>query len=299
MLPNFIIIGAQKAGTSFLHLSLQEHPEIFMPSEETPFFENPDYYESSIQDFERLFDKVKNQKAIGIKRPSYLGKPECAKRIKKHTPRVKLIVILRNPVERAISAYFHQIKMGFLPVMSANKGLDLLLKKRTTKTPSITKEILEFGFYHKHLSRYFKLFNKEQILIILYDDFRKRPLSTIQMVYNFLGVTQDYKPKSLGQRPQEGVFSLIRLRFRNLRLPFLYTYNKDRTRLYPKEKNLIDRFTLSIIHAIDHTILLPIFGNRKPKINPDITKRLYCVYKNDIKKLEKLIDKNLSNWKKN
>jgi hypothetical protein len=75
MLPNFFIIGAQKSGTSFVQRCVNEHPEVFMPLEEIPFFEDPWYSDNDVETFEKLFEEGKSRKAIGLKRPNCLGKP--------------------------------------------------------------------------------------------------------------------------------------------------------------------------------------------------------------------------------
>lgn len=105
MLPNFLIIGAQKSATTFLLRCLREHPDVFVPSGEIPFFEDPDYSQGDIESFARLFARGCHKKAVGLKRPNYLHKPECPERIHRHIPSARLIVILRDPIERAISAY--------------------------------------------------------------------------------------------------------------------------------------------------------------------------------------------------
>ena len=120
MLPKFAIIGAQKSATTFIHRCLSDHPEVFMPSGEISYFEDPDYQESSFDEFLDLFADAKQNQLKGIKRPTYLHKPECPVRIKKIIPDVKLIVVLRNPIDRFISAYFHCIKFNFLPVIDYN-----------------------------------------------------------------------------------------------------------------------------------------------------------------------------------
>lgn len=152
MLPNFLLIGAQKSATTFVHRCLCEHPNVFMPSGEIPFFKDPDYSQSDIESFERLFEKGYHKKAIGIKRPDYLHKPECPERIHRHIPSARLIAILRDPVDRAISAYYHNAKMGFAPLKHVNTGLLEVINGRHAEKYPRAAEIVEFGFYHKHLT---------------------------------------------------------------------------------------------------------------------------------------------------
>jgi len=105
MLPDYIIIGAHKSASTFVHKCLMEHPDIYMPKDEIPFFEIPDYESSSLSELEKYF-KGRKEKRFGIKRPSYIGKPEVPARISNDLPDAKLIAVLRDPVDRAVSSYY-------------------------------------------------------------------------------------------------------------------------------------------------------------------------------------------------
>jgi hypothetical protein len=301
MLPNFIIIGAQKSASTFIHFNLSEHPDVFMPSEEITFFENPDYWQSDIESFERLFEKGCHKKAIGIKRPSYLHKPECPERIHRHIPSARLIAILRNPVERAISAYYHYIKMGFAPVKPANKGLlEIIYGEHEEQYPRAT-EIIEFGLYHKHLSRYLNYFDREQMLIMLYDDIKKSPLDSLKEISRFLEIDEEYVPQSLHSRPQAGVYSIPRLRLLTLRNPFMYSYSNDRMRLSAKklgkETGLLGLMIIAAITLIDNEVLSRIFANTKPDISRELAEMLSATYEEDTSKLEDLLGISLARWR--
>lgn len=234
MLPNFIIVGAQKSASSFIHACLMEHPEIFMPSEEVSFFESPDYEQKSIEDLKKLF-VGRTEKMIGIKRPTYIGKPEVPGRIRIHLPDAKLIAVLRNPIDRAVSAYYHNIKYGFIPGIDIEKGMNLLLDGAYEKTFKRAHEIIDFGFYYKYLKQYQWFFDNDRFIILLYEDIIADKLSAIQKVYSFLDVKSSYVPKAINSRPQAVIYSIPRLHFLSLRNTFLYKYNYDRTRLFVRE----------------------------------------------------------------
>ncbi|MCK4744839.1 sulfotransferase [Candidatus Parcubacteria bacterium] len=299
MMPNFLIIGAEKSGTTFVHKSLEEHPEIFMPADEISFFENPDYLQSNIKEFEKLFDNVTNEKIVGIKRPNYLTKQECLERIYKHIPKAKFILILKNPIAKAIALYFHNINYGFMPALPLNRGFDLLLNNKLQKKYPRSKEIIEFSFYYKYLSEYLKCFKLENFLILTYDELVKDNLKTIKKVYKFLEIYANFIPKkSIGTRPQKVVYSLPRLKWLRLRNNLIYTYNKDRTRLYENKKiSKTSKLICKVINSVDCIILRKIFKDRRFDLNNNLKNRLYSIYKEDINKLEKILKKDLSNWK--
>ena len=246
MLPNFLILGAQKSASTFIQDCLSEHPEVFMPENETPFFESPDYENGELIELESLFDG-RGERLLGIKRPAYLAKPEVPERIAQHIPDAKLVAILRNPLERSISAYYHNMRYGFIPPRNIEAGLrDIITGKYEFDYPR-SGEIIEFGRYHKHLQRYTKHFGKEQILILFHEDILNDKLGEVRKTYRFLGVDESFVPKALNSRPQAVLYSLTRLRLLALRNRFTYSYSKTRTRVYLKKMNRLEALITRLI----------------------------------------------------
>ena len=292
MLPNFLIIGAQKSASTFLHLCLKEHPDVFMPFGEIPYFEDPDYHQTELTGFESLFNEGSTKKAIGIKRPNYLAKPECPERIKALLPEAKLIAVLRNPVERAVSAYFHYIHEGFIPSIPIEKGMiEILDGKYKTLFPR-SREIIDFGFYYQKVKRYLAFFAQEQILILFYHNIVRNSLEQTQKMYRFLEIDDSYIPHQLHTRPMAAVYSLKRLKFLGLRNRFLYRYNHDNTRLYLKGQRSMDKVVCRVIGVLDHYVLSSISANEKPKLSEGLRQRLHSLYERDWRSLEELVAEN-------
>ena len=162
MLSQFIIVRAQKSASTFIHTCVREHPDIYMPEGETIYFETPYFEGTSILDFEKQFEKQKN-KLIGIKRPSNLGIGYMPQRLKETNPETKIIVVLRNPLKRITSAYYHYMKGGYILVFNIEKGLVNLLNNKYKESYKRAEELLEYGLYFKHLTNYFNHFDKENI----------------------------------------------------------------------------------------------------------------------------------------
>lgn len=297
MLPGFIIIGAQKSASTFLHRCIREHPEIYMPKEEDPFFQDPDYLQRDFKDFEAQFDKVPSSLLIGIKRPNYLCEPECSARIYKHIPNVKLIVVLRNPVDRAISSYFHLMRQGFIPIRPLNEGMGYIVKNIDANNSGKDAMVLKYGLYYKALKRYFDLFDRSQLFIRLHSQIVQDSYRIIREVYNFLGVVVSYKPKSLDAQPKKGVYSVWRLQFLQKTNKYKL-FNENRTREYPP-KDIWPWVMLRLINGIDKFLLAKFDDTRRPKLKPEIKKRLYDFYAKDIEALEKFLKIDLSIWKFN
>jgi hypothetical protein len=302
MLPNFLIIGAQKSGSTFFLKCLAEHPDVFMPPGEVRFFEDPDYGDGDIRRLESLFRNVKQEKALGIKRPGYLSRAEVAARIHQHIPNAKLIAILRNPVDRAISAYFHLMKCGFIPVRPLEDGMTRILDGEYQKTHVKAAEILDFGLYHRHLTRYLDYFDRSQMLILPFETIKVDPLDVVQQAYRFIGVSDTYVPIALTRQarhnPNPGVYSLTRLRILNLRNPFMYTYNADRTRRTSKRRpSAVDRAVSKMVNTADRYVLARMAGAAQPEASDALRQRLYQTYAEDIDRLEALLDRPLNSWK--
>ena len=146
---DFVGVGAQRSGTSWIYACLYEHPEICAPMKEIHFFSRP-RYEKGIAWYLAHFAKCKEGTKKGEYSTSYLYSPVAAERIHKDFPEVKLVVSLRNPIDRAYSQYRNAIKAG-----EVSKGMtfeDFIEKD---------KSALEQGQYYTELMRYLALFDRE------------------------------------------------------------------------------------------------------------------------------------------
>jgi hypothetical protein len=206
--PDGIIIGAQKCGTTSLFYYLIQHPAIVgSQPKEVQFFDRN--YHRGTSWYKAHFPLQPHQIKIEAS-PEYLFLPHIAKRIRDTVPSVKLIVLLRNPTDRAISSYFHQLRAGkeTLPIMEA-------LQKEEERTStgdqalknsdfSPNQEYLQFsykrrGIYLEQLQHYWDQFSKENILILQYEKFAADPISIAQFVFQFLGVDSSYSTIDLKQ----------------------------------------------------------------------------------------------------
>jgi len=186
--PNFIVAGTQKAATTWLHECLNEHPEVFVPKvKEVHFFckehcgksrnnLGTDWYISQFPD-------NKSFKAIGEISVDYMYYEHIAEDIFNFNPNMKILFILRNPVDRAYSAYW-------------------MNKRHKSNMPEfqefirVDHEFIDRGFYYNQIERYFEFFNKN-IKIFIYEDLLKNPEAFIKEVYSFLNVDDGFIPQTL------------------------------------------------------------------------------------------------------
>ncbi|MBC8266552.1 MAG: sulfotransferase domain-containing protein [Flavobacteriales bacterium] len=186
---NFIGIGTQKAGTSWLAEAINEHPDIYIhPKKEAHFFNREKFYINKFH-YERTF-KSKKEKVIGEITPAYISEKKVAKRIFQYNSGVKLIAILRDPTERAVSQYKMEISRG---TIENNSGLwDEFERDLPRYGP-----MKERGLYKEQLDRFYKYFNKNQILIMKYKDLKENPISFIKTVFEFLEVESTFIPNCI------------------------------------------------------------------------------------------------------
>lgn len=271
--PNFIGIGAQRAGTSWLYNCIKTHPEVYLPQKEVHFFDEK--YNLGIQWYYDLFDNKKGAKAVGEFTPDYMFHGESMLRIKEHCPEAKLIIILRAPVERAQSAY------------KLFKSHGKYTNKSFAEAIAQDKFILEQSLYAKQLERVYSLFPKEQVFIGLYDDIEAQPLEFIKSVYRFLGVSEDFLPHELNTRKNTSAFSSGQ---RYLNLPAIQNWLQ-----HSMFKSLYWKFK----HTRAFEALKGYLVKREAKSQPDsqLSAEQMSLVKQDIAQLESLLDKPLNHWR--
>jgi len=292
--PNFIIIGAMKAATTSLYTYLKQHPDVFMTTIKEPMFfnnfqNNNDFKvlgrkTKKITTFEQyytLFDAVKNEKAIGEASPAYISNKECPTLIQQHLPNTKIIAVLRQPVSRAYSNFLHARRADKEPIADFETAFNKEAERKA-KNWNPLYHYKGKGYYADQLERYFTLFPKENIKVLLFEDLVKDPIKTTQEVFKFLDIDNVFMPdtskKANVSGTPKGLFGWLIMKFRY--------YN-----LIPNIQfsNFLPGF---IIHFI--------FNSAYKKASPlgsELKKRLtHTFYKEDILKLEKLIERDLQHW---
>lgn len=275
MLPNFLIIGAAKSGTTSLYRHLAAHPQVFMSAiKETNFFalegREPEFDERAprdrvrsghvhrLADYRRLFEGVHEERAVGEASPWYLHSEQAPSRILEHVPDARLIAILRNPVDRAYSTFRANQRDGLESCDTFEAALAEQLERGRTWNWGL--EFLEGGFYHRHLSRYYRLFAGERIRIYLFEDLVADPESLMEDLYGFLDVDPSFRPSGLSRR-----------------------YNAS-----SEPRSMRARWTGLMSRA----------RARAAPMSSAVRAELIEVYRTDVLELQGLIDRDLSGWLK-
>jgi hypothetical protein len=299
VLPNFLVVGAAKSGTTAIYHYLRQHPEIFMPRIKEPqYFINHEYnlnYRGGINNYEAyldLFKEADGKKAIGEASTPYLFWEESPKLIKNTLGMVRIIIILRNPAVRAFSLYVWMAREGFEDAKTFDEALERESKRCHDinfwyYNPEYAPDYFYFltGKYYEQVKRYLDLFGREFVRVYLYEDFAKDPLGICSDIFDFLGVDRTFQP-STGIHNPGWLPRSIPLQFW-LRTKAFQSFwlraapGRYRYRLW----KMLFGFNLKV--------------GRTPIRDENITKMLTEKYYNDIKELENLLKRDLSLWYRN
>jgi Sulfotransferase domain len=198
-LPDFLILGAQKAGTTALYAYLREHPEVTGPAwKEVSFFDR--HYVRGLRWYRGNFPlRGRRAAAVGEASPSYLFHPLAPERVRAALPDVRLVALLRNPVERAHSQYQHEVALGreslpFDDALAAEQARLAGEVERLTSDPGYFSHAwwdhtyAARGLYAEQLERWLTLFPREQLLVLFTDELAADPAGSYKRVLDFLGV---------------------------------------------------------------------------------------------------------------
>lgn len=272
-LPDFLGIGAQRCGTTWLDAQLRRHPAIYLPRDrkELHFFDT--HYSKGLDWYRGFFQDAGPQARIGEITPRYLYSPLAADRIARHLPKARLIAILRNPADRAYSQYGLLISQGmraasFEAVIEAHP--DLYYR----------------GLYASQISRFTCAFPREQLLILIFEELMKAPLAGLAEVCRFLELDEHGLSVEGVGRPVGGSRSS---RFAWLRRATHHV--SKRLRAADLDWMVNTAKTARLRRMFD--------GGRQalPPLLPETRQALLRSYKDDIQRLERLLDRSLDIWR--
>jgi sulfotransferase family protein len=307
--PNFFIVGAARAGTTSLWAYLRQHPDVFLPQSELA--KEPTYFAdvtppwapefATLEGYQKVFEAATYQRAVGEASTAYLSSPESPGRIHAAFPDAKIIIVLRNPAGRAYSHYRLLCELGFEPSPTFERGLELEAGRyeRYEQGLPLPPRIDRFwygayfyqrmGRYGEQIERYLKLFRKEQLHFVLFDDLQKHPIETTSAVCNFLGVDPSFRPNV--QIHNQSYFPLS---------VAAQCFIGQRWRLHPVGSHTRPP------RRRDSSVLPMAFGLnlwlghrlRKVALKAETRRRLLDELKDDITHTSEIIGRNLDHWLK-
>lgn len=307
-LPNFLLVGAVKSGSTSLYFWLKQHPEIFMSPVKEPcyFLPNHSYYLRLKQhpeifyflpgrgydnwgDYVNLFSNAVDKKAIGEASVDYLYCPESPQRILDELGRVRILISLRNPVDRAYSLYLMMVREGYELMDTFENALTVEelrfnSKEFQEKCTFYFPDYLYFrsGLYYQQVKRYIDTFGKDRVMIILFDDMVSNPIHTYKHICRFLQVDDSFTP-DLGHYHKAAYPHSLRLQ-RFLRNKFL----RD-----PFSHHLL---SVNFRERIRDALITLNAARDAPPMSKSTREMLISKYKSDICCLSELICKDLTHW---
>lgn len=245
--PNFLCVGAEKSGTTYLYHLLMQHRDIFIPkNKELYFFADDKWYEKGFKKYLKNFSQVNNEKRIGDITPVNMSKLFCAKRIFQHLGSdLKIIFLLRDPIYRAYSGYRMKYEKRKISI-----SFEDIVNNEIKNNPINYNSIIGKGVYIDQINNFLNLYPREQMKIVKFEEFVKYPEETIKEICRFLEVNDNIQintemPKNEKHQTRVNLFGkifymiplTIRRRFRKV----YYLINKEkRNRILFSQKKIND-----------------------------------------------------------
>lgn len=295
-MPTFLILGAMKAGTTALYTALDQHPGVYMSPVKEPnyfaFASSPPVYQAPIDRrphgvnnssittlaaYRELFADAPGDAERGEASHWYLYHPEAPANIERYVPEAKLVAMLRNPVERAYSEFLHFVRDGDEPITDFAAALDAE-PDRIEKNWAMGRYV-DRGRYDEQLERYLDRFSQDQLRVYLFDEFVERPRDIRSDLFAFLGVDSSFEPTvrrvNASGVPRSRLLHSVLTVARPLRdvvVPFL-------------PDTVVDW-----VNEVKNANL------EKPDMGPDVRARLVDTFRPHVRRLEVLLDRDLSHW---
>lgn len=298
-MPNFLVIGAAKSGTDSLCDYLGQHPDVFMcPTREPNFFvadgqpvipyRGPgdqvalaDMWVSTLDHYRSLFSGATGERAIGEGTAWYIYHEDVPQRIQRYIPGVKLIAVLRNPIDRAYSAHTMLLQHGRETIADFGRALDAE-EDRTRHNWEPIWHYIKMGFYTDQLKRYYEVFDPGQIRVIVYDDFDANSLGVIRDLYEFLDVDKTFIPDTSTRHNVSMV-------------PKSLTMHSIVAGQHPAKAALKAVLPYRLRRAVKNSVVERNL-TRPAVMQPQVRQQLREVFRADILELQNLVGRDLSHW---
>ena len=283
---DFFIVGAPKAGTTSLYHYLNEHSEIEMSSQKEPdFFSDQSLQKQKLYYDKNRIDTIEKYNSLferddvilrGDSSVSYLFYEDVPHKIITYNPDAKIIIMLRNPIDRAFSHYLMDYSLGLI-----SESFETIIQKQSKHKNAnlFYQQYIQVSEYSKQIKRYLEVFSKENIHFIDYEDFKNDTSDVVSSVFLFLGVNDDFQP-----------------------------YLKKKYNTYTAPKNSLIRYVYSFVACrkmvanilsknLTKTIRNLLFrSDKKPQL-PELTRNfLIKHFESDVRELSELLNKDFTKW---
>lgn len=264
--PNFFYIGPDKAGSTWIFRALRSHPDIFVTSAKDLYYFDQ-YYERGLDWYTDYFKRAENEVIVADISHDYLYSIEAMSRIKHTLPNARFMVCLREPVDRAFSAYLNLKRVGLI-----HCDFETAVKEKP--------ELISNGFYGKHLEPWLEAFGKERIYIGIFDSLQENSELFANHLFSFLGVdTYKLPPEVHGKA----------LAAAKARVP-LITFSAKRVAMIARKLGFAEIVGKIKGNDAIYKTLFKTYGGDKPTPDKVLVERLKSLFRDDIYLLDKLVD---------
>jgi len=273
MLPNFLFIGPAKSASTWIFEILRSHPQIFVPPcKDIYFFDK--FYGKGLEWYSDHFPPFPGKVAVGELSHDYLFSETACTRIKKDLPGVKLIVCLRNPIDRLFSDYLFTKKHG-------------LVSEDIFDSMKSCPEILNQSLYYRPIKNYIEQFGRERLLILDFNEIKKDPDKVSEKIYRFLDVDPTFRAPNAKEVVLPASFA------RNKTLAFVSKKIAEMVRNmgFP---NLVGQLKRSPF--INRLLYKEYSRETYPRLSPDDRMKIYKILEDDIVSLEKFLNVRFDSW---
>ena len=304
--PNFFIVGAPKCGTTSLHEYLRRHPDVFMP-----FYKEPHYFGSDLQGsrfrqfrnkpekYLKLFQDARGEKRIGESSPWHLVSRRAAAEIHAYDPEAKIIIMLRSPVDMMYSMWAQFVYSGNEQIDSFEEALAAQAERRQGKRIRRAAHCITGLFYHdmarycEQVRRYFDVFGRENVQVIIFDDFKSDTAAVYRDVLDFLDIDSRFTTRFDVANPNK-----------NARLPWLrklivsngfsLMLLKDRLTYLATTHTLVPYSYRT--RAVKTVVAAYTKYARRTPLAAETRRRVTQEFVDEIDRLSVLLDRDLSHW---
>lgn len=296
--PDTVVIGAQRAGTTMLLSALAEHPEVEAFLGEYHGFSDPVYAPDTAETISRSFRRADARRRV-FKCASYLAQPEVPKRLANDLDMPEIVVALRDPVQRAVSAWYWYVYVGLIPLESHETGLARLLGGQTEGVEwRHGDEILEWGLYNGLLEKWLSVFPREKVHVLTDLELHQDTDGALRSLYRALGLDPAHEPISPAHPHNRGVYSLIRLRWLRRRNRLTWRESEGGRWFPARPDELWPSLAHAGIHLVDRSLLALLERTGPPRLSPALELDLWRYYEDDVKQLEERLGIDLSGWRR-
>jgi len=298
--PDFFIVGAGKSGTTAMYEYLKQHPEIFMPEVKEPRYFGSDlwdrfphfrlFYRPTEQEYLSYFADAKNEKRIGEATPNYLTSKLAAREIKEFCPSARIIIMLRNPINVLYAAHSQALYDGTENISDFTTAIHAGQEERrrlagTPDRPFVDKyyyrELVKFS---EQVKRYFDVFGRDNVHIIIFDDFKANTLKVYKDTLRFLDVDDSFEPEFKVINPNKALRSRALRDFLIDPPPIIKKLGKH---LFPKP---LRQQIMRGLYRIN-TKYTP-----RPPMDPELRRQLQEQFKPEVERLSELLGRDLTLW---